>query len=465
MFVSLIDDALLKKSARVHFIGVGGSGMFPIVQILKSEGHIISGSDNNETDTTAFEREIGVTVCLGQSAENIKGADLIVYSAAIMPDNPELIAAKESPIPAAERSTVLGLLSARYENAVCVSGTHGKTTASSMITQILLDGDFDPTVVIGGKLPALHGSGRAGKSGIMVVEACEFVDTFLKLSPAVAVILNIDEDHLDYFKNLRNIQKSFRKFAGLASKAVILNGDDKNTLETIEGLDKEKITFGFGAHNDYYPQNIEILSRQGASRTSFEVWRRGEFLFEAKLRIPGRHNILNALAAAAAAIYVGASPEQVRQGLYNFTGAKRRFEVLGKVNGFTVADDYAHHPAELEVTLKAALTMGYNKIWAVFQPFTFSRTAILLDDFARVLRLADKVLLTQIMGSREKNTYGIYSSDLAEKIPGALVFDSFEQIRDYALENAGEGDLLITMGCGDIYKAAKLILAEGQHFY
>ena len=247
---------LLENKKHIHFIGIGGSGMFPLAQILHGKGYYLTGSDNNETDTLQMVREMGIPVTLGQRAENIEGADLIVHTAAIMDDNPELIAARASGVPTIERSVLLGEISAWYPAAICVSGTHGKTTTSSMTTQILLDAGLDPTCVIGGKLPAIHGGGRIGKSSTMVCEACEFVDTFLKLHPDIAVILNIDADHLDYFKTMENLIASFHKFASMATRSVIANGDDQNTLQALKDLDKRIITFGYSSINDYYPANI-----------------------------------------------------------------------------------------------------------------------------------------------------------------------------------------------------------------
>lgn len=454
--MNFYDESLLKDKKHIHFIGIGGSGMFPIVQILHAEGFYITGSDNNETETIKIEREMGIEIFMGQRAENIKGADLIVYTAAIMADNPELIAAKESGVDTIERSVMLGLITRRYDRAICISGTHGKTTTSAMLTQILVESEMDPTAVIGGKLPLIHGSGIAGKSDIMVCESCEFVDTFLKLSPNIAVILNVDEDHLDYFKNLDNIIRSFNAFAKMADKCIIANGDDENTMRAVADIKAVPIvTFGYGKHNDYYVENIEQHKGIG---TSFDLVFKGERLCRLTMNVPGEHNILNTVAACVAALQVKTPIERIEKSVPNFRGAGRRFEVLGKVNGFTVADDYAHHPKELEVTLKTAKKLDFNRVWAVFQPFTYSRTAILFDDFVKALTIADKVVLSEIMGSREKNTYNIYSKDLAEKIDGCVWFNTFEEIANYVLENAEEGDLVITLGCGDIYKCAKMML-------
>ncbi|MCI8406055.1 MAG: UDP-N-acetylmuramate--L-alanine ligase [Oscillospiraceae bacterium] len=450
-----ICDPLLLGKKHIHFIGIGGSGMFPLAQILHGEGFYLTGSDNNPSDTLELVKALGIPVAMGQRAENIQGADLIVHTAAIMADNPELIAAKASGVPVIERSVLLGIITRCFENALCVCGTHGKTTTSCMITQILLEGGFDPSAVIGGKLPAIGGNGRVGKSGLMVCEACEFVDTFLKLSPGTVVLLNIDEDHMDYFKTMENLIASFHKFCSMAAGPLVVNGEDPNAAKALEGVDKPLITFGWSGENDYSPANVTI---HRSVHTSFDLMHRGTCLGRLEIFVPGRHNVLNAVAAAAAAMAVGASFEQVKAGLAAFHGAGRRFEILGEEQGVTVADDYAHHPAELRATLEAAKALDFKRVIAVHQPFTYSRTSLLLEEFAQALSLADQVVLSEIMGSREKNTWNIYSRDLAEKIPGCVWFDGFQEIADHVCSIVQPGDLVLTLGCGDIYKAAKLIL-------
>ena len=460
-----LNKEILKGKKHIHFIGIGGSGMYPLAQILHSQGYYLTGSDNNETETLDAVRKMGIPVFVGQRAENIVGADLIVHTAAIMNDNPELIAARNSDAEVLERSELLGIITGWYDRAICVSGTHGKTTTTSMITQNL-------SAFIGGKLPCIGGSGRAGKSDIMVCESCEFVDTFLKLYPDIAVILNIDEDHLDYFKNLENIISSFKKFADKASKAVIFNGDDENTLKAVKDItDKELITFGLDPKNDYYAANIQRIS---GMETQYTLMKKDKEMGVVTLHVAGMHNVLNSVAAAAAADYAGTPADKIISGLAEFRGAGRRFELIGKAKGITIVDDYAHHPTELTVTLKAAMDMGYKNVWAVFQPFTFSRTALLLDDFAKALSITDKTVLTDIMGSREKNTYKIFTRHLAEKIDGCIFFpqdeneeytdkrkyENFEQVCDYLCKNAQDGDLIITLGCGDAYKIAKMVLGR-----
>lgn len=455
------DRELLKKVKKVHFIGIGGSGMCALAEILHSRGYQITGSDNNESDTLTRIKGLGIKVSMGHDANNIKGSELVVYTAAVHEDNPELKAAREQSIPVLNRAELLGLLSLDYPDCVAIAGTHGKTTTTSMLTQILIGTNLDPTAVIGGKLPTIGGNSRVGSSSLMVCEACEFNDSFLQLHPAVSLILNIDNDHLEYFKTMENLIAHFKLFAGLSSNTVIYNGDDHNTSLAVDGLKQRKITFGLSDCNDYYAEKITV-NDQG--RTAFRIMtgkgKDKKVFAEVELRIPGKHNVYNALAACAAAAECGASAQEIEKGLCDFAGAGRRFEILGKVNGVTIADDYGHHPTELEATLTAAKQMNFKNVWAVFQPFTFSRTAMLMDDFARVLKIADRVVLAEIMGSREVNTYNVYSKDLAAKIQGSIWFKTFEEIADYVVKNAQPGDLVITLGCGDIYKAAKMMLKK-----
>ena len=451
----MIIDDVIKSAKRIHFIGIGGSGMCPLAEILHDKGYYLTGSDNNETDTLKRIRNLGIPVVLGQKAENVEGADMVVFTAALLPYNPELVAAKEKGIPTFERSKLFGYFTREYDNCIGVCGTHGKTTVTSMLTHILIDNGFDPSAVIGGKLPLTGTNGRVGKSDILVCEACEYKDTFLDLSPDVSVILNVDRDHMEYFKTLENLEASFRKFADM-SKCVIYNGDDKNTLDSLEGITgKTMISFGKNGSCDYVAKDVDW--KDGAF-PCFDVYHKGEKLGRIELSIPGEHNVLNAMAAICTAMLCGATFEQCKISIATFKGAGRRFEYLGAYNGADIVDDYAHHPAELEVTLSAAKKMSYKRVWAVFQPFTFSRTKLHLDAFAKALSIADKVVLTEIMGSREINTYGITTQDLADEIPGSVWFDTFQKVCDYVKENAEEGDLVLTLGCGDVYKVAKMIL-------
>ena len=447
---------VLETVKTIHFIGIGGSGMCPLAEILHSKGYTLQGSDNNESSIVERIRKMGIKVMMGQRAENIEGAEMVVYSAAISKENPELKAALESGIPTFQRAELLGEVSRQFSNCIGICGTHGKTTVTSLTVQTMIEAGLDPSAVIGGKLPLTNSYGRVGKTETIVMESCEYQDTFLKMSPDVAVILNIDEDHLEYFKTMENLIASFTKFASSATKAVIYNGDDENTLKAIKDIKgKEMISFGFDKKNDYYAENVEEY--KGAF-TKFDVMYKGEKLGAVELSIPGIHNVLNALAAIASAIYSGAEFENCIKGLQEFKGAGRRFEDLGTYNGIDFIDDYAHHPAELKVTLEAAMKMGYNTVWAVFQPFTYSRTAMHFDEFVDVLKIPDRCVMTEIMGSREVNTYDIYTSQLAEKIPNSVWFNTQEEVADFVVKNAKSGDLVLTMGCGDIYKSAFMMI-------
>ena len=447
---------ILKNSKRIHFIGIGGSGMCPLAEILHAKGYSLQGSDNNESSIVERIRAMGIPVMMGQKAENIKGADMIVYSAAIQHGNPELEAALSSGIPTFQRAELLGEVSRHFSNCIGICGTHGKTTTTSMTVQTMLSAGLDPSAVIGGKLPLTNSYGRVGSTETIVMESCEYQDTFLHMSPDVAVILNIDEDHMEYFKTLDNLILSFTKFANSAAKAVIYNGDDANTLKAVEGITgKEMISFGFRDTNDYYAENIEEIN---GAYTRFDAVHKGEKLGTVSLSVPGKHNVLNALAAIACALYSGADFKNCIKGLEEFKGAGRRFEHLGTYKGIDFIDDYAHHPAELKVTLEAAMKLGYKTVWAVFQPFTYSRTVMHFDEFVDVLSIPDRCVMTEIMGSRETNTYGVYTSQLAEKIPNSVWFNTQEEVADFVVKNASAGDLVLTMGCGDIYKSAHMMI-------
>mgnify|MGYP001424667274 CR=1 FL=1 len=447
---------ILSNVKKIHFVGIGGSGMCPIAEILYHKDFQLTGSDTNESDTLARIRSYGIPVSMGHKAENVGDAELVVYTAAVKADNPELVAARAKGIPVVERSVMLGMVTRRYPNPVAVSGTHGKTTTTALITQILINAGIDPTAIIGGKLPFIGGNGRVGKSDTIVCEACEYVDTFLQLYPAISVILNVDGDHLDYFGTVDNIIKSFHQFAQQTSKLLVVNGDDANSMKAVSGItNAEIITFGLKSTDDYYAENIADTKE---AKERFSVMKHGKKLADVTLSIPGKHNIYNALAAFAVADQMGVDAEGIAASLHQFTGVHRRFEILGKFNGITVADDFAHHPTELTATLTAANQMGFRRVWAVFQPHTFSRTSMLLDDFAKALTIPDKVVLSEILAVREVNTYHVYAKDLADKVPGSVWFKTFEEIADYVTANAREGDLILTLGGGDVYKCANMIV-------
>ncbi len=446
---------LLETVKKIHFVGIGGSGMCPMAEILICRGYEITGSDMNESSTLDRIRSYNIPVFLGHSAENIGEAELVVYTAAAKDDNPELVEARAKSVPTLERSIVLGMLTKQFDKAIAISGTHGKTTTTSMVTQILLDSGFDPSAVIGGKLPAIGGNGRSGDSQYMVCEACEYVDTFLQLHPAVSVITNVEADHLDYFGTLDNIIKSFNKFANQTSECVVVNGDDKEAMKSVEGIKAKIITFGFSDKFDYYPV---FIGEEETVYSSFTLMHKGEALCDITLSVPGRHNVCNALAACAACSYYGVKPEDIKRALKNFSGVGRRFEVLGEFNGVTVADDFAHHPTELTSVLTSATRMNFNNVWGIFQPHTFSRTHAFLDDFAEALAISDKMIITDILAVREENIYGITADDLSVKVPNSYRFSTFDEIADFVIENAKAGDLILTMGGGDIYKCANLIV-------
>lgn len=448
-------DTLLKEAKRVHFIGIGGAGMCPIAEILISLGYDVSGSDNNDTETFRRVEKEGAKVYLGQVKENITDdVELVIYTNAILAGNEELEYAKAN-FPCFERAEALGAISRIFSNCIGICGTHGKTTTTSMTTQILMEAGLDPSAVIGGKLPLINAYGRYGHSQNFVCESCEFNNTFLHMNPDIAVILNIDEDHLDFFKNLDNIKKSFRKFAELTTKTVIYNGDDENTVDTLKGLEgKKMISVGRKDGNEWVAKNVSV---PGGFHSEYDAYHNSEFVAHVELSVPGEHNILNSLCAFVASYESGSDIEHIKAGLKHFGGAARRFELLGKYNGVTFADDYAHHPKEIKVTLEAAKKMGYNHVWAVHQPFTYTRTSMLLNDFANVLQIADKCVISKIMGSREVNTIGIKAKDLADKVPGSVQLDSFEEICDYVCDKAEDGDLVVTLGCGDVYKVARMM--------
>ncbi|MBR1482524.1 MAG: UDP-N-acetylmuramate--L-alanine ligase [Ruminococcus sp.] len=453
-------DELLNHIKRIHFIGIGGSGMCPLAEILRGEGFALSGSDMNEGETLDRIKSYGIPVYMGHAAENIKGAELVVYSAAIKETNPERQAAVEQGIPCIERSVMLGVVTRRYKRSIAVSGTHGKTTTTAMLSQVLIGSGFDPSAIIGGKLPFIGGNSYVGQSDIIVCEACEYVDTFLELNPFISIILNVDADHLDYFKNLDNIKKSFRQFAEQTTGLLVINGDDANTLDAVKDVDIEKITFGFGENCDYRAVNV---SADKGVHEQYDLLYKGEKLTSVQLIVPGKHNVYNSLAAAATAHFLGATANEISENLHKFGGVHRRFEILGTPDGITVADDFAHHPTELTATLTAAMSMGFRKVWAVFQPHTFSRTAMLLNDFAEALKIPDVAIISEILPVRETNTYNIYSRDLGAKVPGSVCLDTFEEITEYVCSHAQEGDLILTMGGGNVYMCANMIYSQLQY--
>lgn len=449
-------ENVLDTVKKLHFVGIGGSGMCPMAEILMKKGYEISGSDRGVSDTLERVKSWGIPVYTEHKAENLGEAECVVYTAACPHDNPELVAAREKGLPTLERSVMLGMLSEKFGCPIGVSGTHGKTTTTAMLTQIFMQGEKDPSALIGGKLPLLNSNCRLGESDYFICEACEYVDSFLQMHPAVSVILNIDADHLDYFKTVDNIVKSFHKFAEQTSQLIVVNGDNARAMESVAGIEGRTIvTFGMSDKCDFYPAD---LNEEDTACEDFTLMHKGEALGRINLRVPGEHNMMNALAAAAAACSLGVAPEAICKALGEFTGVHRRFEVLGEFDGVTLADDFAHNPTELHAVLTSASRMGYREVWAIFQPHTYSRTYQHLDEFAEELKIPQHLVLTEILAVREENVYGIHSADLAAKVPGSVVLDSFEKIADYVLQNAQPGDLVLTIGGGDIYKCANLMV-------
>ena len=457
-----MNDNVLQSVSHIHFVGIGGSGMSPLAEILHAQGYTITGSDNNESDNITRLRARGITIQMGHSADNLGDAELVVYTAAVQKENPELLAAEEHCIPLIERAKLLGQISRRYSNTIAVAGTHGKTTTSSMLSQILLEAGKDPSVFIGGRLPLINANGRAGKTETMVCEACEFQDHYLEMRPAISIILNVDADHLDYFGSLQNVITSFRNFAQLTTNAVIINADDENTCKAVADLSNGQtvVRCGFGDDCEWQARNIRF---ERGSYGVYDLYHNGEFYTAVHLGVPGEHNVRNSLTAAAAAFLCGVSAEGIAEGIAHFTGAGRRFEILGTFADVTIVDDYAHHPTEIAATLKTAMSMGYRRVWAIFQPFTFSRTIKHLSEFIEALSIADRVIVSDIMGSREINTYGVHARQITDPIPHATYLATFPEIAAFAAENVEAGDLVITMGGGDIYKCARMIRDKLQN--
>ena len=447
---------LLDHVKKIHFIGCGGSGMYPLIQILAAKGYELSGSDVLDGSIIRYEREMGVKVSLGHNADNVVGADMVVYSAAISKDNVELNAAASYGIPTVERSVLLGYVSRLYKDSICVSGTHGKTTTTGMITTMLELAGKDPAAVIGGKLPLIGGYGKAGHGDDVVIEACEYSETFLHLTPFMGVILNIDNDHLEYYGTMGRLKMAFQKFA-LLSRTVVFNMDDRNTVDVVNSIDRPVFSFGINEEARFRAVNIQEY-RPGFYE--FDVLELGEQFAHIKLGVPGYHNIYNALAMCCCARPLGLQPADAERAAAEFHGTGRRFEIKGECNGAPVVDDYAHHPTELAATMATAKKMGYKRIIAVHQPFTYSRTKALMDDFAAVLRQADQCVLLPIMGSREVDDGSVKSEDLAAKIPGSIVVDGLESAANWVKQNAREGDLVVCMSCGDLYKACDMMVGK-----
>lgn len=453
-FYSTYDPNLLDHVRHIHLIGCGGSGMYPLIQILHSRGFVLTGSDVESTKITDAEQKMGMTVIFGHDAANLGDADLVVYSAAIHPGNPELDAARARGIKAVERSVLLGYVSRLYPQSIGVAGTHGKTTTTGMITTLLELAGRDPAAVIGGKLPLIGGYGKAGSGSAAVIEACEYSETFLQLTPFIGIILNIDHDHLDYYHTMGKLKLAFQKFA-LLSRTVVFNMDDRNTLDVMNSIDRPVLSFGIEEEARFRAVNIREY-RPGFYE--FDVEELGDHFAHLRLGVPGRHNIYNALAMCCCVRPMGLTPADAERAAESFTGTGRRFEIKGECNGAVIVDDYAHHPAEMAATLATARQLGYDRVIAVHQPFTYSRTRELMADFAAVLNTADACVLLPIMGSREVDDGSVKTEDLAARVPGSVVVDGLESAAAWVRANAKQGDLVVCMSCGDLYKAADLMV-------
>lgn len=435
---------------HVHLIGIGGVSMRPLGLVLHGMGLHVTGSDMNASVSTDELIANGIEVSIGHAEKNIEGADCIIRTAAAHNDNPEIASARSRGIPVFERAEAWGVIMQSYENAVCVSGTHGKTTTTSMITHILMEADSDPTVMIGGYLPLLHAGHRVGHGDTIVLESCEYCDSFLNFFPTLAVILNIEADHLDYFKDLYDVEKSFRSFAELSTKGILANGDDPHVVETLDGIDY--VSFGIDPKNRVHGENI------CADWRHLDVICDGEFYCHLDLNVLGKHNAVNALGAAGAAWMLGIPGEAVAKGLQTFSGADRRMQFKGTVNGAKLYDDYAHHPDEIAATIATVKTMEHKRIVIAFQPHTYTRTSALFDDFIRELKKADYLVLAEIYAARERNTVGISSKDIADKIPGSVYCSTLPEVTAHLRQIAREGDVILTVGAGDIFRAGEALL-------
>ena len=440
---------------RAHLVGVGGVSMSPLAQVLHGAGVVVTGSDMHESAEVAHLRALGIPVTIGHLPQSVAGADCVIRTAAVHDDNPEIAAARAAGIPVFERAQAWGALMRHYENALCVAGTHGKTTTTSMCAHIFLAAQRDPSIMIGGVLPALGAGHRVGHGDTIILESCEYCNSFLSFFPTVAVILNVDADHLDFFKDLEDVKHSFRRFAELVPETgfVVADRDDANTMDALAGLDRSTITFGL---EDGDVHAADLTWHGGFA--DFDAMVNGQCYAHVSLSVPGVHNVRNALAACAAAHCLGIPAAAVEEGLRAFHGAGRRFEKKGEFHGAMVYDDYAHHPHELQALLTTAKGLGYQRIICAFQPHTYSRTHELFHDFVEVLKLPDITLLAEIYAARETNTLGISSNDLAREIPGSIYCPTRADVTEQLRRLAQPGDLILTVGAGDIYQAGEALL-------
>ncbi len=447
----------LQAGKRAHLVGIGGVSMASLAEVLHGAGVKVTGSDQRESATVLHLRGLGIPVTIGHRAESVEGADCVVRTAAVHDSNPEIAAALSAGVPVFERAQAWGAIMRDYKNALCISGTHGKTTTTSMCTHIFMAAQADPTVMIGGTLPLLEACHRVGHGDTIILESCEYCDSFLAFFPTVAVILNVEADHLDYFKDLADVEKSFRAFADKVPEdgLIVANCEDENTMFTLRGEKRPVMTFGV-EKGDVHAENLSMDHGFG----SFDVVCRGEKYAHLDLSVPGMHNVKNALAAAAAAIALRIPGRAVEDGMRDFRLPGRRFEYKGVYHGAEVCDDYAHHPGELASLFDTAEALDYKRVVCAFQPHTYSRTHELFDDFVGVLRRPDVTILAEIFAAREDNDVGISSADLAAKIPGSVFCPTLADVTAKLREIAQPGDLILTVGAGDIYLAGEALVKE-----
>lgn len=453
---------MTQTKEHIYFIGIGGISMSGLAEILASRGHQVSGTDVKETAVTKHLQSLGIHINFGHRAENITDdITLVVYTAAIHDDNPELRAAHEKGIRIMDRAHLLGQIMDEYHDSVAVSGTHGKTTTTSMVSEILLAAEKDPTITVGGILPTIGSNLRIGNSPYFVAEACEYFDSFLQFNPFIAIILNVESDHLDYFKTLENIRRSFHAFAQrVPDKGLLVISEKIDHVEELtDGLTCHVETFGLSEKANWRAENIV---HEADGRNSFDVYHNGAFFTTIHLHIPGEYNITNALAAIAASAFLGAAPEDCVKGLHHYTGTERRFQLKGKKDGITVIDDYAHHPTEIKAALAAAQNVQHNTTWCVFQPHTFSRTRFLFDEFGEAFGDADEIIIADIFAARETDDGTVSAAQLADRIAqtgkSARYVGDFAAIEAYLREHCKSGDLLMTVGAGDVYKIGENFL-------
>ncbi|MCT4542770.1 MAG: UDP-N-acetylmuramate--L-alanine ligase [Vallitalea sp.] len=442
------------KPLNVHFIGIGGISMSGLAEILHQKGFTITGSDWKVSSLTKKLETLNIKVFIGHRESNISDdTNLVIYTSAVKKDNVEYMTALERGLPLIDRATLLGQMMKNYKYPVAVSGTHGKTTTTSMISHILLSAKTDPTISIGGILNAIDGNIRVGHSDYFVTESCEYCDSFLKFNPFLSIILNVEKDHVDYFKDINQVRNSFKTFAHKLPDDgyLIINGDIDNYTELISDLNCHIITYGNNENFNFYASNIRYNE---LGYPTYDLIHNGNKIEEIILQVNGKHNVYNSLAAIAASFALNIDLKYIKQGLFEFKGTNRRFEYKGNIRGVNVIDDYAHHPTEIDATISAATKYPHNKLWVVFQPHTYSRTKAFLKEFAYSLSFADNVILTDIYASREKNTGEIHSKDLLSELTKlgkkAYYFSSFDEIENFLLQNCYPNDLLITMGAGDV---------------